>query len=137
MGGTSSKEPTCQCTRHEMWFPSLSQEDALEEGMATHSSILSWRIPWTEEPGGYSPWGCKDSDMTERLTHTHTHTHTHIPNNGFPGGAVVKNLPANAGDARDRGSIPGLEKSPGGGNGNPVQYSCLENPTDRGPQSWT
>ena len=127
-GGTSGKEPTCQCPRHEMRFPSLSQEDALEEGMATHSSILSWRIPWTEEPGSYSPWGRKGSDMTERLTHTH------IPNNGFPGGAVVKNLPANAGDAREGGSIPGSEKSPGGGNGNPVQYSCLENPTDRGPQ---
>ena len=55
-------------------------------------------------------------------------------NLGFPGGAVVKNLPANAGDAREGGSIPGSEKSPGGGNGNPVQYSCLENPTDRGPQ---
>ena len=37
----------------------LSQEDPLEEGMATHSSILAWRIPWTEEPGGYSPWGRK------------------------------------------------------------------------------
>jgi len=33
------------------------QEDPLEEGMAAHSSILAWRIPWTEEPGGYSPWG--------------------------------------------------------------------------------
>ena len=36
--------------------------------MATHSSILAWRIPWTEEPGGYSPWGCKESDTTEQLT---------------------------------------------------------------------
>ena len=45
--------------------------------MATHSSILAWRIPWTEESGGlYSPWGHKDSDTTEQLTHTHTHTHT-------------------------------------------------------------
>ena len=43
---------------------SLGQED-LEEGMATHSSVLAWRIPWTEEPGGYSPWGCKELDMTE------------------------------------------------------------------------
>ena len=42
---------------------------------------------------------------------------------GFSGGSVVKNLPANAGDT---GSIPGLERSPGEGNGNPVQYSCLE-----------
>ena len=45
---------------------------------------------------------------------------------------VVKNLPANAGDIRDAGLIPGLGKSPGEGNGNPLQYSCLENPIDRG-----
>ena len=51
---------------------------------------------------------------------------------GFPGGSVVKNLPANAGEARDVGSIPGLGRSSGGGNGTPLQYSCLGNPTDRG-----
>ena len=51
---------------------------------------------------------------------------------GFPGGAVVKNPVASAGDARDAGSIPGLGRSPGEGNGNPLQYSCLENPKDRG-----
>ena len=45
---------------------------------------------------------------------------------------VVKNLPANAGDIRDMGSIPKLRRSPGVGNGNPLQYSCLENPMDRG-----
>ena len=45
---------------------------------------------------------------------------------------VVKNLPANVGDIRDTDSIPGWGRSPGGGNGNPLQYSCLENPTDRG-----
>ena len=45
---------------------------------------------------------------------------------------VVKNLPANAGDVRDGGSIPGLGRSPGGGHGYPLQYSCLENPMDRG-----
>ena len=49
---------------------------------------------------------------------------------GFPGGSVGKN--AKAGAAGDMGLIPGLEKSPGGGNGNPLQYSCLDNPTDRG-----
>ena len=49
---------------------------------------------------------------------------------GFPGGSVVKNLPANAGDT---GSIPGLERSPGEGNGNPFQYSCLENPREEEP----
>ena len=45
---------------------------------------------------------------------------------------MLKNLPANAGDVRDTGSIPGLGRSPGGGHGNPLQYSCLENPMDRG-----
>ena len=45
---------------------------------------------------------------------------------------VVKNLPANAGDIRDVSLIPGLGRSPGGRNGNTLQYSCLENPTDRG-----
>ena len=45
---------------------------------------------------------------------------------------MVKNLSANAGDTRDMVSIPGLGRSPGGGNGNPLQYSCLENPMDRG-----
>ena len=44
---------------------------------------------------------------------------------GLPGGSVVKNLPANAGAAGDVGSIPGSERFPGGGNGNPLQYSCL------------
>ena len=53
---------------------------------------------------------------------------------GFPGGSVVKNLPANAGDIRDADLISALGKSPGEGNGNPLQYSCLENPMDR--RSW-
>ena len=52
---------------------------------------------------------------------------------GFPGGTVVENLSTNAGDARDPGSSPGLGRSPGGGGkGNPLQYSCLENSMDRG-----
>ena len=45
---------------------------------------------------------------------------------------VVKNLPVNTGDIRDVGLIPGLGRSPGGGHGNPLQYSCVENPMDRG-----
>ena len=45
---------------------------------------------------------------------------------------MVKNSPANAGDVGDAGSIPGLGRSPGEGNGNPLQYSCLRNPLDRG-----
>ena len=46
------KEPACQRRRNETWVRSLGQEDPLEGSMATHSSILAWRIPWTEEPGG-------------------------------------------------------------------------------------
>ena len=56
--------------------------------------------------------------------------HTHI------GGTVVKNPPASAGDARDSDSVPGWGRSPGEGNGYPLQYSCLENSTDRGAR-WT
>ena len=50
---------------------------------------------------------------------------------------MAKNLLANAGDIRDAGSILGLGRSPGGGHGNPLEYSCLENPMDRGACPWT
>ena len=46
---------------------SVGQEDPLEKEMATHSSILAWEIPWTEDLVGYHPWGHKESDMTEQL----------------------------------------------------------------------
>ena len=58
----------------ETWVWSLSQEDPVEKGMATQFSILAWRIPWIEEPGGLQSTGHKELDMTERLTHTHTPT---------------------------------------------------------------
>ena len=51
----------------EIKVQSLGWEDPPEKGMATHSSLLAWRIPWTEEPGGCSPWGRKESDTIERL----------------------------------------------------------------------
>ena len=51
----------------ETWTQSLGQEDPLEKEMATHSSILAWRIPWTEELGGLQSTGHKESDTTERL----------------------------------------------------------------------
>ena len=54
-----------------MWesqVQSLDQKDPLEKGMATLSSILAWRILCTEEPGGYSPWGHKESDTTEQVS---------------------------------------------------------------------
>ena len=54
----------------ETWVRSLGREDPLEKEMATHSSILAWRIPWAEEPGGLQSTGRKESDMTERLHFT-------------------------------------------------------------------
>ena len=83
-GGTSSKEPTCQCRKPKRQVRSLGQEDPLEEGMATHSSILAWRIPWIKEPGGLQSirlhrvlhdW--RDLAHMHAHTRTHTHTHTH------------------------------------------------------------
>ena len=58
----------------ETWVGSLGGEDPLEKEMATHSSILAWRIPWTEELGGLQSTGCKESDKTEQL-HFHFHFH--------------------------------------------------------------
>ena len=77
MAQTVEKSPAMQ----ETWVGSLGQADPLEEGMATHSSILAWRIPWTEEPVGLQSEGCKELDTTERLSTVQsacTHTHTHI-----------------------------------------------------------
>ena len=68
------------------WVKTLDWEDCLEEGTETDSSILAWRIPGQRSLVGYSPRGCKESDMTEQLStcyiyiyiYTHTHTHTYI-----------------------------------------------------------
>ena len=49
-------------------LPAMQETQVLGKGMATHSRILACRIPWTEEPGGLHPWGCKEMDMTEQLT---------------------------------------------------------------------
>ena len=57
----------------ETQVKSLGREDPMEEETAIHSCILTWRIPWTESLVGYSPWGHKELDATERLTHTYTH----------------------------------------------------------------
>ena len=58
----------------EMQVQSLGQEDPLGKEMPTHSSILAWEIPWTEEPG--SPWGPKESDMTEQLSNSNNKINT-------------------------------------------------------------
>ena len=56
----------------ETWVRSLGQEDSLEKEMATHSSILAWRIPWTKEPGRLQSMRSQESDTTERLSAQHT-----------------------------------------------------------------
>ena len=85
--------------------------------------------PRTEEPGGPQSTGL------QKVRHdwvTNTLTFLSLMLLGFPGGSVVKNSPANAGDAVDVGLIPGSGRSPGGGNGNRLQYPWLENSMDRG-----
>ena len=96
----------------ETWVQSLGQQDPLEKEMAAHSRILAWRILT-----GYSPWGCK------RVRHD---SGTKQPQYM---GSEVK---ASAWNEEEPGSIPGLGRSPGEENGNPLQYSCLENPMEGG-----
>ena len=67
------KNPLAMQEMLETRVLSLGWEDPLEEDMATHSSILAWRIPWTEELVGYSPWSRKELDTTEATEHMHTH----------------------------------------------------------------
>ena len=57
--------------KRETWVRFLGQADALEKEMATRSSILAWRIPWTEEPGRPQSMGCTESDTTEATEHSH------------------------------------------------------------------
>ena len=92
--------------------------------MATHSSTLAWRIPWMKEPGVLQSMG---SQRIKWCLGSNTVLLIYIA--GFSGGSEDKASACNAGDL---GSIPGLGRSPGEGNGNPLQYSCLENPMDRG-----
>ena len=101
---------------------------------------IPWRRTWQPTPvflpgeshrqgslAGYSPQGRKESGITERL-HTHS-TNTVL---GFSGGTSYKEPDASAADIKDTGSFPGLGRSSGGGHGNPLWCSCLENPMDRG-----
>ena len=72
-GGTSGKESTCQCKRHETQVQSRGQKNPLEEDMATHSCILVWRIPGTENPGGLLPVEAQKSPTRlKQLSFTHS-----------------------------------------------------------------
>ena len=87
--------------------------------MATHSSVLAWRIPGMGEPGGLPSMGW------HRVGHNWS-------NLAAAAAAEVKDPPPNVGDVRDLDSIFESGRSPGEGHGNQLQYSCLENPMDRG-----
>ena len=127
--------------------------------MVTHSSILAWRIPWTKEPGGLQSTGSQivrhdwatnfhfqpearynkgfkiPPQLNQNLTLDNFLTHffplhlPHVHSQASLVAQIVKNPPANAGIM---GSTPGLGRSPGEKNGNPLQYFCLGNPMDRG-----
>ena len=98
----------------------LGWEDPLEKAMAIHSGILAWRIPWIEKPGRFPVHGVArvGQDLVSKPS----------PTKGFRGGSDGKESAGNAGDP---GSIPESGRSPGEGNGYPLEYSCLENPMDR------
>ena len=87
-----------------------------------YSSILAWRIPRTDKPGGLQPVGSQGVRQNNSATNTFTLL-------CFPGGSDGKESACNTGDL---GLIPGLGRSPEEGNGFPFQYSCLENSMDRG-----
>ena len=99
----------------QVW--SLGQEDLLEEEMTSHSSILAWRIPGTREPVGLPSLGW----------HRVGHDWSDLAK-GFPGGSDGKKKKKSTCNVGELDSIPALRKSTGGRHGNPLQYSCLENP---------
>ena len=126
----------------ETWVRSLSWEDPLEKGKATHSSMLAWRIPldcivhgvaksWTWDWATELNWtelnqGNRDTDTFWILTWQVSHI-SWIGKGHVQCSSVGKESACNI---EDLGSIPELGRSPGEGNGNPLQCSCLENPSD-------
>ena len=84
----------------------------------------SFHLPWPSL-GLYEEWVCKTKNSQGQNCLFLIWPSPHVA-------LVVKNLPVNAGNVRDTGSIPGSGRSPGGGHGNPLQFLCLENPVDRG-----
>ena len=125
---------------------SLGQEDALEKEMATHSSILAWKIPWMGEPDGLQSVGSQrvrqdwsillidtlqkgSIGCTSVLVWNEHRLSLLLTHCDFSDISDGKESACNAGDP---GSVPGWRRSPGERNGNPLQYSCLRNPKDRG-----
>ena len=118
----------------DWWLMSYSYQDNL-----IVNSTIAWKIPWTEEPGRLQSMELQRvwHDWATSLHFISLHQDKKIQitkimkERSFPGGSVGRESTCNAGDPS---STPGWGRSPGEGNGNPLQYSCLENPTDRGAQ---
>ena len=117
--------PSTEFSRHEHWsgLPFPSPGDLPNPAIESGSPVLQTDTLPSEPPG----------NLILLINYLHTHTQRHIlitiSRWGFPGDSVVKNAPANAGNV---GSLPGWGRSPGAGNGNPLQESCPGNPMDRG-----
>ena len=118
-GGASGKEPTCQCRLD----PQVGK--------------IPWRRKWQPTPV-FLPENPMDRGALWVTVHGVTKSHTRLKQPSvhwvkcFTIGSAGKESSCNAGDTGDVDLIPGLGRSSGGGNGNPVQYSCLQNPKDRG-----
>ena len=159
-GGPSGKEPVCQCWR-QIQIQSLGQEDPLEEDVATYSSLLAWRIPWTEEPGRLQSEGLQRVDTAEWPSTAHMQLYnmrfSQLPSSKFrsKGSLGLSAGPACPNEKKFfqvsflvTSNLPVLPSTAAGNpvacchgfseilwlhrNGTPLQYSCLENPMDGG-----
>ena len=113
-------------TMQETQVQSLGQENPLEKEMATHSSILAWKIAWLEEPCGLQ------SMEPQRVGHNWATNSLSSCTSRLPRWLSGKELPASARDVGNVDSIPGSGRFPWVGNVNPLQYYCLENFMNRG-----
>ena len=118
------------CQAHSRWL-AVGWDTASSGTPFTSPLLLSlspvFPLPWIISS---FYWSLSSNSFLGKCARKIIFLQLHIPE-GFPGGTVVKNLPANVGGTRDTGSIPELGRSPGEGNDNPLQYSCLENSMDR------
>ena len=124
---------------HQFWkgySELISNEKTVDKQLITtifykSSTSLLTNHPWCSSPFYIAHWAILQLFFPFARMHIHTHTHVYILLWDSPSGSGVNKSPANAGDTGDPDSIPGSGRSPGEGNSNPPQYSCLRNPMDR------